>query len=265
MKVIVISISLIFISIFLFSQDFEVAPVDIKFNANPGEIQTNRVTIRNHSNKKQQFSVILSDYDVKDDGSKIPVKEGVSKHSLAGWLNVNPSFFELNPNESKELEVILTVPHDGNGTRWGKLLIQPAVEQSAIEADKSLSTGVIIVPRIVVWVTQTPKNSSNYNASIKNLIDISVPNDTVRKFSATVVNTGDNIIKAKVFLAVADLATAVEKKYPPVEENVYPGASKNVTLRIPTSLPKGRYVVAAILDYGHRKPLEGTQIMIEQK
>ncbi|OFX54774.1 MAG: hypothetical protein A2046_00570, partial [Bacteroidetes bacterium GWA2_30_7] len=248
-----------------FSQDFEVAPVDIKFNANPGEIQTNKVTIRNHGNKKQQFSVILSDYEVKENGSKVPVKEGESKHSLANWLNVNPSFFELNPNESKELEVILTVPHDGNGTRWGKLLIQPAVEQSAIDADKSLSTGVIIVPRIVVWVTQTPKNSSNYNASIKDLVDISESNDSLRKFSATIINSGDNIIKAKVFLAVADLSTAVEKKYPPIEENVYPGSTKNVTLRIPVKLSKGRYVIAAILDYGHRKPLEGTQIMIEQK
>lgn len=265
MKYNLLFLSLIFLNNLIFSQDFEVSPVDIKFNANPGEIQVRKVTIRNYGNTKQQFSINLHDYDVDDNGKKVVVKDGESKHTLSGWLNVNPSFFDLNPNESKEIDVILTVPHDGTGTRWGKLGVQPAVEQTASEADKSLAAGVLVVPRIVIWVTQTPKNSSNYNALIKDLVDITLPKDTVRKFSATVVNNGDNIIKAKIFLAVADLSTANEKKYPPIEENVYPGSSKNVILKVPEKLNAGRYVIAAILDYGHRKPLEGTQIMIEQK
>lgn len=258
-------IAFLFLGLNSFSQDFEVSPVDIKFNANPGEIQIKKVTIRNYGNKKQQFSLVLHDYEINDVGKKIPVKEGESKHSLANWLNVNPSFFELNPNETKEIDIILTVPHDGTGTRWGKLGVQPAVEQTASEADKSLAAGVLVVPRIVIWITQTPKSNNNFSASIKDLVDISLPNDTLRKFSANIINTGENIVSGKIFLAVADLATANEKKYPPIEEKIYPGSSKKVTLKIPEKLSPGRYVIAVILDYGHRKPLEGTQIMIEQK
>lgn len=265
MKFINLTLIILLSTFFLYSQDFEVAPVDIKFNANPGEIQIKKVTIRNYGNKKQQFSLNLSDYEINENGKQIPVKEGESKHSLSGWLTVNPSFFELNPNESKEIDVILTVPHDGTGTRWGKLGVQPAVEQTASEADKSLAAGVVVIPRIVIWVTQSPKNSNNYSASIKDLVDITEPNDTIRKFSATIVNTGENIINAKVFVAVADLSTANEKKFPSAEEKIYPGSSKKIVLKIPERLKAGRYVIAAILDYGHRKPLEGTQIMIEQK
>lgn len=256
----------IFIASNLFSQDFEVAPVDIKFNANPGESQIKKVTIRNYSNTRQKYSIVYSDYEVDNEGKKLPVKKELAKHSMEKWLNINPSFFELNPNESKEVEVMLNVPADENvSTKWGKLGVQPAVEQSIDADEKAVAAGVLVVPRITIWVTYSPRNNKNYKAIIKDLAEISTPKDSIRKFSVTVVNTGENIIEGKVFLAVADLVTANEKKYSASEHKVFPGASKNITLSIPEKLKPGRYVVAAILDYGHRKPLEGTQIMIEQK
>lgn len=265
MKSISIALLLMLFAKIVSSQDFEVAPVEIKFNAAIGEVVSKKVTIRNHSNSKQKFSAVYSDYEINKEGRKVPVKKEDAKHSMGDWLNINPSFFELNPNEEKEIDVTISVPQNGKGTRWGKIGIQPAVEQTATDVDKTLATGVLVVPKITIWVTQSEKGSTNYSAIIKDLVEITTPKDTLRKFSTVVTNTSGNIIDAKVFLTVANLLSATEKKYPTSTEKVFPGANKKITLTIPEKLKPGRYVVAAILDYGHRKPLEGTQIIIEQK
>jgi hypothetical protein len=43
---------------------------------------------------------------------------------------------------------------------------------------------------------------------------------------------------------------------------MYPKSSRKVELELPNTLPKGTYSLAAILDYGSKTNLEGTQIMI---
>ena len=53
-----------------FSQDFEVAPVLVSFDANPGENQIQTLTLRNHSNEKQKFVLNLADYTVNEEGAK---------------------------------------------------------------------------------------------------------------------------------------------------------------------------------------------------
>ena len=52
------------ISLFFVAQDFEVAPVILNFDANPGEIQQKKVTIRNHANTAQAFTFVIGDYQI---------------------------------------------------------------------------------------------------------------------------------------------------------------------------------------------------------
>src|SRR6056297_3997253 len=99
-------INLLFLAGFtLLGQDFEVAPVLISFDANPGETQSQTLTVRNHSNERQKFALALSDYVFNDEGVKQAVEAGTTNRSLSAWLNINPSFIELNPNESGEVEL----------------------------------------------------------------------------------------------------------------------------------------------------------------
>jgi len=76
---------------------------------------------------------------------------------------------------------------------------------------------------------------------------------------------GDNVIDANVSLALADIQTAKEQKFNPVKATVYPDGSRTMKLQLPANLTPGKYALAAILDYGHRQPLGGTQMMLEVK
>jgi hypothetical protein len=171
----------------------------------------------------------------------------------------------LLPNQSVSVEVLMTVPKDGFKARWCMIIVEVSKEQTTFEADKNLATGVVIVPRIVVLIKQSPESNSNYKASIQGLKEVTKPGEKQRSFEVQVSNTGDNVIEANVTLALANIQTAHEEKFTPVQVTVYPDAVRTVKLQLPNELIKGNYALAAILDYGHRQPLEGTQILLEVK
>src|SRR6056300_626077 len=186
----ILSALLLTITSFVFSQDFEVAPVVLNFTANPGEIQQATVTIRNHANIKQGYTFNFGDFEIDAEGNKKRMPAGTSSRSCANWITVNPSFIELNPNEEREVTVIMTVPKDGNSSRWGMIYVQASDEQSENPVDKQLATGIKVVPRIVILVNQSPTINNNYKAEIANLVEVTAPEDSLKTFNVTVTNTG---------------------------------------------------------------------------
>ncbi len=260
-----ISLLVLLFTSFIYAQDFEVSPVVINFNADPGEIQKRQINLINHSSQPQKYTLKASDYVIDNEGNKKSVPLGTSKRSCADWLTINPAFVELNPNQSATLEVLMTVPKDGFSAKWCMIHVAASKEQSAFEVDKSLAAGVLIAPRIVIQVKQSPRSNNSYKATINNLKDVTKPKDKERTFEVTVNNIGDNIIEAKVSLALANMQTAKEEKFNPVKVTVYPDGSRTVKLHLPSNIEKGKYALAAILDYGHRQPLGGTQLMLDIK
>ena len=259
------------ISILLFagntvlSQDFEVAPVLISFDANPGEIQNRTLTVRNHSNERQKFVMNLNDYIINDKGAKQGVEAGSTPRTMADWLTINPAFVELNPNESAEIQLSLAVPRNGFTTRWGMIPVELAKEQSASNVDKQLATGVLLIPRIVVLIKKSPRSNQNYKGTVGGLTEVTKAGDEFRSFEATIINQGDKILDAKVFLAVANMETMEEEQMKPTNVTVYPDNSRTVKLTLNTKLQPGRYAIAYLMDYGHRSSIEGSQMLLEVK
>lgn len=245
------------------AQDFEVSPVVMNFNAEPGENQRKQLTLINHSSQPQKYSIKISDYLIDKDGGRKIVPLGSSKRSCADWITISPSLIELNPNQTAQLDVIMTVPKDGFSSRWCMLHVEVAKEQSAFDADKTLATGVLLVPRIVVMVQQSPRSNNNYRASIGDLKEITKKTDKMQVFEATIINTGDKVIDANVYLSLANLQTGKEEKFGTVKSTVLPDGARKITLQMPRITTKGKFVVAAIMDYGHRQPLSGTQLMLD--
>lgn len=247
------------------AQDFEVSPVVMNFNAEPGEIQKKQLTLINHSAQPQKYNLKISDFITDADGNRKIVPLGSSKRSCSDWITINPSFIELNPNQTAQLDIMMTVPKDGFSSRWCMIHVEVAKEQTSFEADKTLATGVLLVPRIVVMVKQSPRSNNNYKATINNLKEITKRTDKQQVFEVTVANIGDNLIDANVYLTLANLQTGKEEKFGVSKTSIYPDGSRKVILQMPRIAVKGKYVLAAILDYGHRQPLGGTQLMLEIK
>jgi hypothetical protein len=249
----------------LAAQDFEVAPVKLMFDAEPATSQTKTISVRNHSSKRVSFTVAITDFLPSSSGDKKTLPPNSTKRSCANWLNINPSFFDLNPEEDIQIQVTMLVPGEEFGSAWCMLYIQPTTEQTSWTADKQLSTGITVTGRIGVQVYQSPKSNQFSSVKISNLQEITQPGDSQRRFSASIENLGDKVTQCKVFLLASNMVTAEEKQFASQNIEVFPKMSRNIELELPNDLAPGTYALAAIVDYGPKFPLEGTQIIIEIK
>lgn len=250
----------------LISQGFEVSPVIVNFNAEPGNSQTKSITISNYFNQRRSFNLVLGDFERNERGEKLYFDPGkLGNKSCSDWITISPSYIEVNPNESKEVTLTIKVPTGQSNTRWGILYVRAAKEQSSFNADKSFASGVVISPTIGVQIYQSPNSNTKYSASIGKLRETTKVSDKERKLTAFIENTGDKNIDCKVYLLIANLTKGTEVKTSPVRIPLLPGAGQDVSLKLPANLEKGKYSVAAILDYGHGTDLEGVQIEMDIK
>jgi len=260
---------IIFIIIFstnftlLNAQDFEVAPVKLFFSADPGESQTKTISIKNHANKNTSYSVTTGDYTISNTGQITFQKAGTNKNSIINYLSINPLLAEALPNQDIQIKISFQAPSDDFSSKWGVLFIQPSKEQTSFAVDKGLGAGVKVSPQIALYVYQSPASAPPSVVKIYNLLEVTQGADTLRKFQATLENKGEKIMNCKVYLVAANIITADEKIYNSVSVEAYPQATRIVNLNISRNLPAGKYALSAILDYGSKTTLEGTQITID--
>ena len=254
---------LLVISEMAFGQDFEVAPIELNFNANPGETQSRVITVKNHGNNRSAITLTLKDFLIYKNGDRKIVSEGSSKNSIAEWITLNPAYLELNPNQARTVQLTFQAPNDEYTSKWGILSVTTAREQTSFSADKNVSAGVNIYGRIDVELYYTPMSETNERVTISNLREVTSPDDSIRRFAVNIDNLGNILTDCKLFLIASNLKTLKEKQFKPFEITAYPQTSRNVELTLPDILPDGTYSLSAILDYGSNDALKGTQISIE--
>jgi len=246
------------------SQDFEVSPTKLFFNAEPGSSQIKTITIKNHANKSALFNIKMADFEINSNGETKFIDENSMKSSIARFLSPDPTLIEIKPNEETKISIKLLAPESDNSSKWGVIYISPEKEQTSFTADKkNLSSGVMLSPQIAILAYQTPKSSSKKIIKINNLQEITTYNDTARIFTANIDNLGDIITPCTVYLVAASLQTAEETVFPAIKLDLYPQMSRLIRLSLPRDFPAGKYALSAIVDYGSNAALEGTQILID--
>jgi P pilus assembly chaperone PapD len=245
------------------AQDFEVAPVRVTFNAVPGETQTRSVTLKNHSNRKEAFTVRPQDFLVQRNGRSELLPAGSTRNSISNWINVNPSFVELEPNESRTIQINLQAPSEDFSSKWGLLSFVTTREQTAFHADRDLQTGVSLSGRIDIYVTYNPASSEPGRLDINRLQEVFSVNPDEMAFTVNLDNISERIVVGRLFLIASNLVTGHEQRFRTVEVTTYPQTSRTVEISIPKNLPAGKYSMAAILDYAGSPSLKGTQIILD--
>lgn len=256
---------LTFFSVNLFSQELEVTPGTLMFKTNPGSSQTQQIYVRNKAKTEQSFIFNLGDWLTDEKGEVKYFSPGTTARSCANWITVSPSLVTLQPNESVKVNVTMLVPNDNSSTKWAVLFVQSAVEKTGAKAiDKDVQMGLKVSARIAVPIYQSPDVNKLYKGTINGLTE-TVNDDGTRTYKSQVINVGDKILNCKVYYTISNLETAEETTSNPIEFSLLPESNKDVSFTTEKPLAKGRYSVAAVLDYGFNDELEGVQLDIEVK
>ena len=248
-----------------YAQELEVSPGTLTFATNPGSSQTQQVFLRNKGTTEQSFVFNLSDWLTDESGEVKYFTPGTTPRSCADWITVSPALVTLQPNERATINVTMLVPNDNPSTKWAVLFIQSAEEQTGPKAvDKEMALGVQLALRIAVTIYQSPASNTLYKATVEGLTE-KIGEDNTRTYNSQVINLGDKVLNCKVYFTVSNIETAEEFTSVPIEFSLLPETNKKVSYTLDKPLPKGRYSVAAILDYGYNTELDGVQLDIEVK
>lgn len=89
-------------------------PIRVEQTAQPGERLTDAITFNNTGDRPIHIVVSIEDWDLLMDGTPVFQKAGSLPGSIAPWIRVNPSEFDLEPGERIDVRYTVAVPKEAS-------------------------------------------------------------------------------------------------------------------------------------------------------
>ncbi len=224
------------------------APVTKLKVKNPG---TNRLIIRASCSDWQRDSV----------GDKKYFPPGTLETSCCPYLTVQPETIELSPGQEQELLITLN-PTTHPQRMLNGMLMLTQVNEEEWQGKSKAKAQIMFRMRIGVHLYYTPKNVTRRSLSVDTLF---ITNDTkeLKPLQVKIHNTGDVNLDSHVRFELTNLETSQEYKVESLAVNTMPAETIWLKTELPINVPKGRYLVVAIVDSGPETPLEVAELETE--
>ncbi len=251
-------------------QNVSVSPSRFYYKTAPGETKKQIMHVTNSSPNRQSFTISFGDFAAPGiNGKTQMLKAGESEHSCSGYMSASPSFFELDPGKTQDVQVIMDLPNlpEANKVKWGTLLLKLAKERTeASNAEKDgVGMGLLETFQFVVHVFQTPPSITLKQAEIISFKETTAAKDTLRTLSLLTANTGEAILDCATYVQFSNLKSGFEERTKPAAFTVLPEGSREMKFSVPSTLPKGKYTVTAVVDFGSKEAVQAAEMDMEVK
>jgi len=252
------------------AQSVSLSPSRVYYKASPGETKKQVVHVTNNSEAKQSFTITFGDFSATGtDGKTQIMKAGESEHSCSAYMSASPSFFELAPGSSQDVEVIMDLPNlpEANKVKWGTMMLKLTKEKTEANTGTKdgVGMGILETFQFVVHLFQTPPSVTLKQAEIQDFKEIPVQNDSIRTLALITMNTGETILDCATYLEFSNLKTGYEHRTKPAAFTMLPGGGRQMKFTVPRDLPKGIYTVTAVVDIGSKDAVQAAEMDIEIK
>jgi P pilus assembly chaperone PapD len=246
------------------SQNVSLSPSRLYFKAAPGEVKKQIVHVTNNSTSKQSFTITFGDFAAPGiEGKTQMLKPGESEHSCYSNMSASPSFFDVEPGKTQDVEVVIDLPNlpESNKVKWGTMMLKLAKERAENDTDKKgVGMGLLETFQFVVHIFQTPPSVTKKEAEITTFREAT---EKDQKFIELITkNTGEAIIDCATYLEFTNLQNGAEQKTKPSAFTVLPEGSRLMRFALPADLPKGKYTVTAVVDIGRKDAVQAAEMDI---
>lgn len=247
-------------------QSVSVSPSRLFFNVEVGEYGSMEIQVTNNSTTSESFQISFADFEANGNQGKIEMMAaGESEHSCSQWLSANPSFFELGPGESRNIQVILQIPNtpEANKVKWATMIVKLAKENKGAvgdQGDKTVGLGILQTFQFVIHIFQTPPSVTFKKIEIKDFKDITSTGDLNRKISLEVENTGDAILNCASYLELTNYGTGETQRLAIKAFTILPGSQRQVVFDLPADIKRGKYSLLGVVDFGSDETIEAAEM-----
>lgn len=236
-----------------------ISPGKMYFKNAAGTVATQKVRIANPNDKAVEVGVSLGDWNYDDKGSNHIAEMNTLSNSAANWIQVLPnSYFVIEPNEIKEVDIILNTP-------------------------SSLSPAVPVHTAMVFFTQLNPGNAVDENgAAIKVTVRMglkvyhALPNHTEavdivniepskttdgqRAIDVSFENTGLLWSDGKITATIFDQQTGVKQTLSTLDFYSLPQDSRKQSFALPQDLQSGTYTFIVQLTYGKENQVKVAEL-----
>ena len=244
-----------------------VSPSHFHFIQEQGQIKTYDITVKNTTSTAKSFNVNIYDFDMNGKGKSSFLPPGEGKYSLSKWMNISPTFIELEPFKTKKVKVTVSVPSDDNGRKaaWSILMIeQEAPRNNLVNTKKDGNTvafGIVPTFAFGIFAYQNPPNVLTNNIEFTEFQFLE--NDAVNKLLLEVQNKGDGIAYCTSYIDLTNLDTGEQQRLRVKNFTIVPDLTRDFIFNLPQTLQKGKYLAVGVLDYESSEEIQAAKLEFE--
>ena len=244
-----------------------VSPSHFHFTQEQGQIKTYDITVKNTTSTAKSFNVNIYDFDMNGKGKSSFLPPGDGKYSLSKWMNISPTFIELEPFKTKKVKVTVSVPSDDNGRKaaWSILMIeQEAPRNNLVNTKKDGNTvafGIVPTFAFGIFAYQNPPNVLTNNIEFTEFQFLE--NDAVNKLLLEVQNKGDGIAYCTSYIDLTNLDTGEQQRLRVKNFTIVPDLTRDFIFNLPQTLQKGKYLAVGVLDYDSSEEIQAAKLEFE--
>lgn len=235
-----------------YAQGITVSPTRIFFTGAPGSNVTQTVTITNGGKAPFSFKATFSDWRRDSIGEKVYADAGTLPRSNADWLKLSETNLTVQPGESKQVNVTLTIPADASDVVTNSMLMLTQIAQQSDEYLKNNNIGIKVLFEFGLHVYYTPEKNTKEDldfTAINFRGKVKIADKMYNRVAVQIKNVGNTVSDSSVDFELTNKATGEETKLDPIAISMMPDAEQIVYFDIPESLT-GAYAGVAILRVG---------------
>ncbi|RLB04956.1 MAG: hypothetical protein DRG59_09625 [Deltaproteobacteria bacterium] len=226
-----------------------VSPPRYDATIDPGETIQKTIKVTNNSEDQiVSLQANITDFIVQDDaGTPIPVEDTQSGRYLASpWFTLDSEGLILQPKESKQLTVLITVPNDAlPGGHYAGVFFR------SITNDKTAGTASSLIGQVGSLFGITVNGDITYDALVKDFSTKSFVSEYGPiEFSAIVENQSDTHIRPLSTITIHDMLGRKLDSITLEELNIFPYTSRTLNGIWDTTWGLGRYTATIDVSYG---------------
>ncbi len=233
-----------------------IGPSRVYYTIGPGQSQTEKVRITNPSKDYTlELGISFEDWHYSAQGDNVLYDPGTLPSSCAAWVNA-PAFFSLGPEETKEIDVQLSIPagysNDTVPVHTAMLYVTQLNPRESVDKDGAniriaVRTGIKLYQRLPgAYKPELDITGFGYETAQEG------PSALVLSFA----NTGNVWADGAMKLELLNQATGAKTVIPDVAFFSMPGDRREQYIALPDDLEPASYIATALVNYGDANALK---------
>jgi hypothetical protein len=242
-----------------------VSPAHFHLAIKPGGQKSIKVKLSNNTDRPNSFKMRLMDFQMNNFGKSqfIPATDS-SEFGLSKWINIAPTFVELQPGEKKTITLVVSVPDDESGQKasWCVLLIEQEKPRESLSPEgnngETIAFGIVPTFAFGVYIYQNPPIVNNTNVEIINFRH--VQQDTLNGIYIEAENAGNGIAYCTSYIDITNLETGTLQRLMVKRFTILPSIKREFKFLLPSDLQPGTYGAIGVIDYESAPEIQAAKL-----